>query len=201
MRITNFLKLAVAATLLGGGTMAVFATPTGPAAPGYYTIGHVEPGTPAEVNDEMGYLNTLLGLYNTYQTTGTAPNPPHDDRVYTVTIGDPSGVPAPPLPLATWNSIGDKFSDPVTTISVDVTGFTYLSIKWGDDTVFYYVAGSGEITVPVPDFENSVNGKGASHYNLFGVDEVEISVPDGGSTLALIGLSLTVLGCIRRKTR
>lgn len=89
--------------------------------------------------------------------------------------------------------------DDILSIALDVTGWSYVKLKWGKQWQFYSVAGeSGSIlfasTVLNP---NEIDYQALSHYTFFGPETVH--TPDGGSTLLLLGSALIGVGLIRRK--
>lgn len=81
-----------------------------------------------------------------------------------------------------------------TSGPVDFNGSltTYLVGKYGNVAYLFYLGGSGTWTLP-----SKLEGvqQGLSHYVAFG----RTSVPDGGSTIALLGLGLALLAIARRK--
>ena len=84
-----------------------------------------------------------------------------------------------------------------TSIDVDITGWTYIKLKWNGNDQFYYV---GDET-GVLHFDSTIFNKGSgqpeglSHYALFN----PTSVPDAGSSLALLGIGLVSAEVFRRK--
>jgi hypothetical protein len=77
------------------------------------------------------------------------------------------------------------------SVNLGLGGFNYLMVKWGQDSEFYDVAGlTGTVS-----FSNDINQNGISHYDIWGAGKV----PDGGTTVMLLGAAVTGLGLIRRK--
>ena len=86
----------------------------------------------------------------------------------------------------------------VRSLEISVAGYTYLTVHWGgkkktDHTQAWYLGGTLDTFELV-----SPTGKGLSGYRLW--NEVP-RVPDGGSTLALLGLGLLGLLAWSRRTQ
>jgi hypothetical protein len=81
-------------------------------------------------------------------------------------------------------------------VDLGTGGFTYLLGKYdgpqGGDEVWYVQGLTGIQTIPLTGFGNL----GLSHWSLFTGGGV--TVPDGGSAVALLGLALTGLEGVRR---
>jgi hypothetical protein len=156
-----------------------------------YLIGHVVPGSPSGDQVEIDRLDYFIGQHN-----GLNPAAP-DGNAYTLDFGSSVFPPLPPLPENDGTGTG-QIGATGTSLAIDVTGWTYLMVKWANDSYYYYVAGLGEVDV-VNDVVFNDNGKAqnASHYRLFvGNDR---NVPDGGLTLGLLGLGLTFVEGLRRR--
>jgi hypothetical protein len=151
---TNTLPLASAGDVPFHEIEPIYVIPP----PGYFTLGNVQPCTYTNVQGEMEHLNNLL----IYHNTGLPPSAHNHHYALTPGVGGNSGVPPGALPLATRWFEGGPFNKEKPHITVKVSGFTYLSVKWGPDVAFYYVRGNGEVVV-----ENSVNKQGAIGFNLF----------------------------------
>ena len=63
--------------------------------------------------------------------------------------------------------------------------------RWGSH-IWYIGALDGSHSVP-----SNIGGNDLSHYSLYNADQFD--VPDGGTTAALLGLSMVGLGMIRRR--
>ena len=87
-----------------------------------------------------------------------------------------------------------------TSITLDVTGYTYLFLHWGGQDggwaqLFYVGNSAGTFS-----FDNSAIGQnpivgGLSFFSFYGPN----TVPDGGSTLLLLGSALSGLGMVVRR--
>lgn len=161
-------------------------------------LGTVVPGTPASQNSDQTFLNGLISGYNA-GNTGYWPvpgAPGGGNWTYTLSPGSSlSGVTHlatldGTYQLGNMNGIGGS-----TAVTLSLAGITsdYITIKWGQDFEAYYVHGiTGSVTL-----NNDINGNGISGYTYW--NEGPGQVPDGGSTLALLGLGLGSLGLLARR--
>ena len=157
-------------------------------------IGSIDPSTPANALNEVGGINALIAL----PADLTAP-----------IIGDNNGT----YDGGTSSAVLDRFSTTevgpgATSVgglqgqapsgSVNVDGWDYLAAKYGTALYVWYVGGlSGFQDVPL--FELPGQGENAqSHYSLYNPGT---TVPDGGTTVALLGFVLGALAVVRRKFR
>lgn len=164
-------------------------------------LGSIDPGSPADASAEAGYITTLVGL--SPSAIGTidlsVPLSGPNFRIYDRYLADPAAS----YPAATATGALSGLSP---ASSVDVTGWTYLLAKYGDTSYVWYLGGlSGVQSVPlnepgvIPGTGTpsvNVGTQGQSHYSLFNQAP---RVPDGGSTIALLGLGLALLAIARRK--
>jgi hypothetical protein len=135
--------------------------------------------------DQMNYLNTtVLPQYN-------AANDPD--------LTSPA--------IATGGNLDVQVPGGGSSLSVNVTSFEYLKIKWGNFWQYYAFTGneSGSLTFNQPLGPGGVTTGGASHYDLWHSqasppgDVPPVGVPDGGTTIAMLGLGLSLLAFMRRK--
>ena len=152
-----------------------------------HVVGTVSPAAPASPQAHADYINFLItmatntsvahdfggseGIQNLYRTTNT--------------FGS--------LPTA---SATGAVSGTGTTIDLNALGtFTYLFAKYdgqNDNSVVWNIAGlTGILTIP----QNGPLGYGLSGWILFGPTG---TVPDGGTTVMLLGAALGALGMARR---
>ena len=93
----------------------------------------------------------------------------------------------------------------VNDTSVELgTGYTYLKAKYGDTMVVWYVAGlTGDHTIPLECGAGTafcdVIGSGGSLSHWIAYNPGTTSVPDGGTTLSLLGLGMLGLGYLRMR--
>jgi len=150
-----------------------------------YYIGSADPGSPASASDEIFYINNLrlLSIGATDSET-VAPHTWEFSRVGSTLDCSVCG-----LATITGASSGQSPST-----SIDVTGWTYLLGKFGNTSYVWYVGGlSGSQTLPL-DLPG-IQGSGQSHYSLYN----PVSVPEGGSTLMLLGMGLAGVAALRRR--
>lgn len=146
-------------------------------------VGSVDPGSPASETEEIDYLETLLamGANQVYVEPINANN----DRTFTTFAYDAA---------VTTVSGYQKFDPPSNPASV--TGFQFVLGKFGN-TSFVWELASGETFVIPQKFDGTSNtGNGISHYSVFNGNGTR--VPDGGTTIALLGMALLGLGGARR---
>jgi hypothetical protein len=145
-------------------------------------LGSVTKGTPTSPGDEVGYINTLIGM-GAGTTSSLGGN--------TFVRSDKSfGA----LPVASLLIDWDK-DDTNPSNVIDITGWTYLYGKYGsgNDHVGALVWFVGDLTgqVEIPRHK-------LSHWSVF---NPKTSVPDGGMTVMLLGATLLGLGALKRKIR
>ena len=156
-----------------------------------HVVGTVSPAAPADPGSQADYINFLI-------TMGTNTSATHDfggsegtQTLYrtTNTFGS--------LPTA---SATGAVSGTGTTINLNTLGtFTYLFAKYdgqNDNSVVWNISGlTGILTIPA----DGPLGYGLSGWILFGPGTP--GVPDGGTTVMLLGAALGALGMARRFLR
>jgi hypothetical protein len=152
-----------------------------------FLVGTVEPAVPADPSDELTYSNNLITFWN-----GGA-DPSGGGYTYDVTIAGAGGSVPTPLDLATG---GVQF-DAGDVSGLDLTGYTYVFAKFGQDGALYYLDGS---ITSLDGFDPAwgpftQQGGGLSHVTLFGPGTTR--VPEAG-TLMLLGFGLAGVGTLRR---
>ena len=148
-----------------------------------YDLGWVRPGEPADIPSERGYVNNLIGL-----AQGSGP----------ATIGGfayfRKNISCGTCPAATGGAKNDTGSN---VVNLGTGGFTYLIAKYdgpnGGSEVWNVQGLTGIITIPLIGLAGQ--NYGLSHWTLFGGDG---NVPDGGTTVMLLGAALGALGMARR---
>jgi hypothetical protein len=150
-------------------------------------LGQVLFGIPSGNADRTQYVNTLISLAP--GTTGF----PADGQIYNRSLANP-GPGFPNYPTAVFDHNG-------TGTSVDLgngTLYSYLFAKYDGPNAgseVWYVGGiSGVITIP--GFGLAGQNYALSGWTLFGPGVP--GVPDGGTTVMLLGTALGALGMARR---
>lgn len=149
-------------------------------------VGRYSPPEPASASAEVGYINNLIDLA---QGAGNT-------VVGGVTYNRVGSTVAGALPDA---SIANASKDETGNNSFNLSNYTgYIVGKYdgpnGFGFVWYLVNFSGPLTVPT-DGESCAKGCGLSHVSFYG----NVGVPDGGTTLSLLGLGFLGLGFLRRR--
>ena len=150
-----------------------------------HLVGTVTPGDPANPANVAPYINFMIGLVPGH--SGTFHNPPH-----TQTVTRSSNL-FPSLPNAL---VPGAVSGTGTTINLGAGGvFSYLFAKYdgrNDISQVWYVGNlSGILTIPA----DGPLGHALSGWILFPPGG---QVPDGGTTVMLLGAALGALGVARR---
>jgi hypothetical protein len=154
-----------------------------------YVVGFVSPGAPANPASVADYINFMIAL-----APGTSVIHDFGQPEGTQTITRSTNVFAN---LPTVNAAGAVSGGPSDTIDLGTGGtFAYLFAKYdgpNDDSVVWFVGDlSGIITIP----QLGPNGYGLSGWILFRGGGG--GVPDGGTTVMLLGAALGALGMARR---
>jgi hypothetical protein len=144
-----------------------------------HELGFVSYGIPSGDADRLIYVNHLVGM-----ALGTKNKA--DGQSYTRSNNAFS-----PLPLAVLPAVDGTG----TTINLGTGLYTYLFAKYDGPNygseVWYVADLSGTITIPA-----TAGGYGLSGWSLFGPGGG--AVPDGGTTVMLLGAALGALGIARR---
>jgi hypothetical protein len=163
-----------------------------------YLIGTVVPASPSDPGDELAYANNLIDWYNA--GGGVVDDPSGDGYTYALLSGDDAtdAVPPPNLALATGGvqvpAVNDALASPV-----DVTGYTYLWAKFGNQGALYFLDSLTSVEGFDPAWGPfSQEGGGLSHITLFGPGTTR--VPEAGALL-LFGSGLIGLVGYRRMRR
>ena len=152
-----------------------------------HVVGTVTPATPANPANVADYINFMINLAP--GSSGTFHNPPHTQSI-TRSTNLFASLPNALVPGAVPGT--------GTTIDLGAGGvYSYLFAKYdgqNDISQVWYVGNlSGIITIP----QLGPLGYGLSGWILFPPGGTP-SVPDGGTTVMLLGAALGVLGMARR---
>ncbi len=163
-------------------------------------LGTIVPGTPASAENETEMVRFLIAALNTGSSGAVAfpgggvnlgDNPADGASTEAYTLWAPAGLGLPaPLPAAT----GVQTETPTgnTTFNLGAMQYDYIVAKFGRDAEAFWIGGlSGELTIP----NLTGNQNALSNYTLI---NGRTSVPDGGATVALMGLALGGLSLSRR---
>ncbi len=146
-----------------------------------HELGFVNFGIPASDADRVAYVNHLIGMSLGSNDTGLGQTFFRSNNSFS------------PLNTAVWASNGTS-----TTINLGTTGYEYLLAKYDGPNYgseVWYIGGlTGSITIPATA---GTQGYGLSGWTLFTPAQTP-SVPDGGSTVAFLGLALVGVEGLRR---
>jgi hypothetical protein len=149
-------------------------------------LGFVDPGIPAGDQDRTDYVNALIALSLGGSTVVTI-----DGQTNTITRSMNDFGPLAPAVFA-LNGTG-------TSINLGTTGYAYLLAKYDGPNfgseVWDISGKTGTIKIPATG-----GGYGLSGWTLFTPGSQQ-SVPDGGATVALLGVALGGLGAMRHFAR
>ena len=149
-------------------------------------LGFIDPGIPAGDQDRTDYVNALIGLGLGQSTVVTI-----NGQTNTITRSmNDFGTLAPAV--FALNGTG-------TSIDLGTVGYAYLLAKYDGPNfgseVWDISGRTGIIKIPATG-----GGYGLSGWTLFTPGSQQ-SVPDGGATVALLGVALGGLGAMRRFVR
>jgi hypothetical protein len=153
------------------------------------TLGYIAPGTETSTEANAAYINSLIDRNNNNSSSSTFDRAGQiyvliNDTGTTLALADAAGV------VDTGAVGGDD--------EVTVTGYEYLIVKYGGANgsalVFNVTGITGDVILP----ETDLTGGNANKYLLFN-SAGATNVPDGGTTVALLGAGLIGLAAARRK--
>jgi hypothetical protein len=182
----TYTKWAAVAALGCVLPFAVQATPiTGNDATLLNAIGYIQPGVDASSSTGESQVNSLLEW-----VSGTISDPSDDDFKFVTVAG---GI---------YNETAVYFGPGGSSGNVDLGagGYAFLAVKYdgaqGTLQVWDVSGLTGSVTVAGQD----ENGKTPNVSYLFNaVQSHNIQIPDGGTTIALLGFALAGVGFLRRK--
>jgi len=162
--------------------------------PGTYGLYSVDPGTPNSPGDRLTYLNNSITLWN----ANTASSVIAGDTYARLNGTVPSGAGV----LPAFAGLSDDQNWSGTSFDLGTSPVLYLYVHFGGYSIAYYLGGlTGEITIDNGNlFPNGGGVSTVSRYYGTGPDGGD-TVPDGGLTLALLGLGLTAVSACRKFIR
>jgi len=158
-------------------------------------VGTIVSGEPASIANEVDWVNKLLSLGENVVNT------PYGGHLLSRSSTPYSGSVSEVGAFRLNADISKDVPNPAFTLTV--SGYDYVLAKYdgpnGGAVVWYL--GGGTMTLPADSsglWENtSGKGYGISHWTGFGPS----NVPDGGTTIALLGSALVGIGALNRKLR
>jgi hypothetical protein len=171
-------KLALLCTALFGALLAFSSNAKALTIGDAHELGFVNFGIPSGDQDRTNYVNHLIGMALGTQDDALGQHFTRSNNAFS------------PLPTAVFALNGKT-----TTINLGTGLYTYLFAKYDGPNygaeVWYVGDLSGIITIPA-----TAGGYGLSGWTLFGPGGQ--GVPDGGTTVMLLGAALGALGMTRR---
>jgi VPDSG-CTERM motif len=171
-------KLALLCTALFGALLAFSSNAKALTIGDAHELGFVNFGIPSGDQDRTNYVNHLIGMALGTQDDALGQHFTRSNHAFS------------PLPTAVFALNGKT-----TTINLGTGLYTYLFAKYDGPNygaeVWYVGDLSGIITIPA-----TAGGYGLSGWTLFGPGGQ--GVPDGGTTVMLLGAALGALGMTRR---
>jgi hypothetical protein len=151
-----------------------------------YDLGYVTPGEPSSIAQEKVYIDNLISLA---QGSGLTTIDGHNYFRKNTSCGT-----CPAAVFAFKDESGNNVVD------LGAGGFTYLLGKYdgpnGGSEVWNVQGLTGIVTIPLFGFGRNNAQYGLSHWTLWGPGVN--GVPDGGTTVMLLGAALGSLGMARR---
>jgi hypothetical protein len=175
-------------------------------------LGTVFPGTPNNETNGLGQVTFFVNAYNAGglhgANLGDNPNDPNNGGVESNTLYRPVGAPA--LLVAPVTS-GLNVAGPSPVVDLAGFSYEYILFSQASKTWIYYIgdiSGADDIQWggdPVANPAPNVNGSQISHYLLFNKTTTprprENPVPDGGTTVVLVGAGLLVTAFAARRKK
>lgn len=138
-------------------------------------MGSIIPSVPSDPEDEVDYINALKDL-----APGGSTTVGKNDIDRSANVLCYSNCPD----ASPFGSVKDESGSNTGNFG---SGFTYLLVKYGGGALVWYVAGlTGDFDVPA-----TFDGKGVSHWSLYGVPEP--------NSILLVGFALVAVGIAGRR--
>lgn len=138
-------------------------------------LGQAE-GNPANQENRLDRLNDQIDLYN-------ASNDP--DLAEAVLEGS----------FKTDSNAG-------TSIDIDITGWSYLVLKWANLDHYWYIGeDDGVVTFDSTVFNQNDQAQDISGYSLFNPGEGSTTVPESGATLGILGFAIAAIAVVGRRRK
>lgn len=186
--------LAINAWAIPTPTLNLTVDPNLPPGSTAHVLGAINPDNPADPSDEVDAINAILGL--SLGGTGSFGG----NTIYR-SQNNFGSLPTPTLTGTSGTGTKTSFVD---------DGYDYLAVKYdgpnGASEVYYLgdVLPGTMIYIPANAFGVNNTQYGLSGWNFFNAittTNPPPSVPDGGSTVALLGVALAGAEALRRKMR
>lgn len=163
-------------------------------------VGMVVPGVPANPTDAASYVNYLILMpindVDPPQELGDPATTPGNNNVFTRS-GNTCLALTGSVTCPSATTAGGDLDNQGNPGVIDVSAFQYLYAHYGGDAHVWYVGDLTTTTLP----SNNLTGQGLSNWSLFNPTNgpPPPGVPDGGTTLSLLGVGLLGLGYLRRR--
>jgi hypothetical protein len=147
-----------------------------------YLVGSVDPGAPADQSDETHYVETLLGM----GANSTYLEPMSGNKFRTYLTGSYDAAVVPIVDYLKYD----------TETPAPITGYQFVLGKFGNESWVWEISSNETFTLPSSYSDEDNKGGGLSHYSVF--NKTTTRVPDGGTSIALLGMALLGLGGVRK---
>jgi hypothetical protein len=154
-------------------------------------VGAVIDGIPPNDSNEPLYVNSLIQV-------APGVNDPTCNLITSERCDRTGSTLAIALPAV--DLTGQSKVESGLNLSILVNGWEYVSAKYGNEGIYVWYIGNlnpASTFTLQQSFGPTGGGTGISHYTLYNAGGT--TVPDGGTTAALLGLSMVGLGMIRRR--
>ena len=187
---TNRLLIPLSVAVLAIASLSASADTISVANNGMYSI---DDGTPNNGSDNLAYLNKSISLWNA--ATPSAIDAVGNNDFSKLASSVPSSLP-------TFSGSYTKFDSVTNPLNFDLgtTPVNYLLVHYGGYSISYYLGGLTGV-IDIQDHPLDTQGGGISSVAEFFGSTPPPNVPDGGMTMALLGLGLVSIGSLSRMVR